>query len=272
MKFAERISDGLELLPEATLEESARPPRRGKFSWRRPLAMAACLCALFLGIVLWRSGASRSGGHDFLVKTYAMEAGPDGSVELVEADLLDQPDVWGGCVLEGRTYINIGLRFSGEDIAQVEFSTAEGAFATQDTTGLVLGEDTAYMVTGSDHRLVMAGDSFTLAGPVLTLEGPAMPEGMLIFWTQEGNVMNALPESISITATATFVDGSTQKVELELSQEMMKALEELRKGGGEEAGGGEDSRLEVQELPEGSSDRPLLPQLPDWNPAASDEG
>ncbi len=284
MNSAQKISDALDLLPEATLEESELQPKKKTFRRYRPLAAAACLCAAFLGLMLY--GIMQPGAENaFAVKAYAMELEEDGSVQLVETDLLDQPDVWGAAVMDGTVYVSLGLRFSGENIRKVEFTTDNGFFASQDTTGLVIGDGTPCTFTGEDNRLVMAGDSFKNEGPRLSFDGPAMPEGLLLFWAVPGDSMAALPESIDVLATATFTDGSTQEISLNLQTENQMIVYSLPPGAldgivqplplpdwlenGEAPASGASGSLETRAVPENADTGSLPPEWQDviqgWN-------
>jgi len=92
------------------------------------------------------------------VKAYALEQQKEGGLGLREVDLLNQPDVWGGHFDGDNFYVGVGVRYEGENIKSVDFTTAKGFFAKQYINKLSDGEGISEMYVGADNRLVMYAD------------------------------------------------------------------------------------------------------------------
>lgn len=195
-----QISDGI--LEEA---EQSEPEKKRAF-WIKWAAAAACLAVLASLYLL--AGA----GNAFSVKAYALGKDQNGEIELRETDLLDPGELWGGHY-DGETfYVNIGLRYEGENIRSVEFSTEEGFFATQNVKELSDGENVGELHVGADNRLVVFGTEFEHMGSTVTLENGVMDDGLLLFWGVSLSDLSQMPEKAEITAKARFQNGSTQEL------------------------------------------------------------
>lgn len=213
MRAAERISDALDLLPDETIRE-AEEMRRRPVWWKRA-AIAACLCLAILALTLFYPTGS---GNSFAVKAYALAEEDDGTIGLCEVDLLDQPDVWGGHYdSETATfYVSVGLRYEGENIESVTFTTEEGFFAKQYINKLSGEKHVTKMYVGAENRLVMYGTEFEPAGEKVTLSDETMTEDLLLFWGTQAENFHEVPKSIPIHAKALFRDGETQEITISI--------------------------------------------------------
>ena len=203
----ETLYRGISQISDSILEEAeqAKPEKKRAF-WIKWAAAAACLAALVSLYLL--AGV----GNAFSVKAYALGKDQDGEIELVETDLLDPGEMWGGHY-DGETfYVNIGLRYEGENIRSVEFSTEEGFFATQNVKELSDSENVGELYVGPDNRLVVFGTEFEHVGSTVTLEEGVMDDGLLLFWGVALSDLAQRPEKAEITAKARFQNGSTQEL------------------------------------------------------------
>jgi len=182
--------------------------RRPVFLPKMVSALAAMICLAVLGGLF----AAPNDTNIFCVKAYALESQEDGSIELREVDLLDQPDVWGGHFDGENFYVSVGLKYEGENIRSVDFTTAEGFFAKQYINHLSDGEGVSKMYVGEDNQLVMYGNDFDIVGDKITLDNETMTDDLLLFWGTEATNMSEVPPKIEITATATFNNGKTQEL------------------------------------------------------------
>ena len=200
--------------------------RRRKIHSIRPAAVfasAAVLCAAILGGLLLpiRDGNSFNvDGYFFTVKAYALGQQTDDSTELSGADLVEQPDTWGG-YFDGETlYVGIGLKCEGEGIESVEFFASEGFFATQIIGSAADGESVPKMGVGD--RLLMYGFEFEVIGDRITLDSDTVYDNLLIFWGKNYSTeeyWSNRPKEIIVRAIATFSNGETseQMVTIDLS-------------------------------------------------------
>jgi hypothetical protein len=184
---------------------------------RRPalsVAVAAVLCLAIIGGIF----LSPKGNNVFNLTAYALEAREDGSTELREIDIADQPDTyWNGYFNDGVFYVSVGLKCEGENLKSVEFSVDEGFFAKQYIGGAATGTDIPAMYV--NDRLVMYGTEFEKLGNKFTLTGDTLGGELLLFWgielenVAEDSIFDrdSLPEKIDIRATARFSDGKTQE-------------------------------------------------------------
>lgn len=153
----------------------------------------------------------------FTVRTYALDLDEDGMVVLREEDLLEKSDYWGGYCDGENFYINMGLRYEGENIQSVTFTTEEGFFAQQQITPGMSEEDVSAIYAGPENQLVVFEENFTACGSSVTLEGSEMEEGLLLFWGIQAISTDDIPKNPQITAEAVFRDGSTQTVDVHLN-------------------------------------------------------
>lgn len=86
----------------------------------------------------------------FTVKAYALDLDESGMVVLREEDLLGKSDYWGGYCDGENYYINMGLRYEGENIESVTFTTEEGFFAQQRITLGMSEEDVSAIYAGPE--------------------------------------------------------------------------------------------------------------------------
>ena len=186
--------------------------RRAARLWRGGTAVAALLCLAVLAQAL----LPRQAGGVFTVKAYALDLNEDGAVVLREEDLLETSDYWGGYCDGENYYINMGFRYEGENIESVTFTTEEGFFARQWVTSGLSEEDVSAIYAGPENQLLVFGEDFEVCGSSVTLEGPEMEEGLLLFWGVEALSSDDIPKNPGITAEAVFRDGSTQTVGIHL--------------------------------------------------------
>lgn len=187
-------------------------PKRQSFSWLKIAVVAACLCtacfALFFGMA--------NSDNTFVVKAYALGEMDDGTIKLIESDLINQPDVWGGHFDGENFYVNIGLRYEGNNIKSVEFVTEKGFFAKQYIDKLTIGKNVCKLYVGADNRLVMYGTEFDIVGNVVTLNSETMTDDLLIFWGMQATKISEIPRDIEICAIATFYDGQKHEVPISI--------------------------------------------------------
>lgn len=174
--------------------------------------IAAMVC---LAVLLHTLLPQESAGV-FTVKAYALDLDESGMVVLREEDLLGKSDYWGGYCDGENYYINMGLRYEGENIESVTFTTEEGFFAQQRITPGMSEEDVSAIYAGPEKQLVVFGEEFTACGSSVTLEGAEMEEGLLLFWGVQALSTDDIPKNPKITAEAVFRDGGTQTVDVHL--------------------------------------------------------
>lgn len=186
--------------------------RRIRQFFRGTLAAAAVLC---LAILLQALPSSPSVGV-FTVKAYALDLDEHGAVVLREADLLEKSDYWGGYCDGENYYINLGLRYEGENIESVTFTTEEGFFARQQITPEMSENQVSKMYIGPENQLIVFGEDFDICGDSVTLKGSEMEEGLLLFWGVQAASADDIPKNPRITAKAVFQNGSTQTIDVNL--------------------------------------------------------
>ena len=142
-----------------------------------------------------------------------MEEAADGSVVLRETDLYDQSAGTGGFYDGENLFISIGLKYDGNNIESVTFSTETGFLAAQHISDYEKGSpsDVSKIYVGPDEKLVMVGETFDILGPEVTFEGP-MDEDLLLFWGVESPDGDYIPDSVELVATARFHNGETQTI------------------------------------------------------------
>ena len=192
-----------------TTETFFRRQRTGLF--RGGLATAALLCVALL--TQWLS--PRPEGM-FTVSAYALDLDESGAVVLREADFLETSDYWGGYRVGDTYYVSMGLRYEGTEIQSVTFTTEEGCFARQQITSDLTEEDVSRLYIGPDDRLIVFGTDFEPLGDTMTLEGPEMDEGTLLFWGVQALSPDDIPKNPRITAQAVFQDGSSETLQVTL--------------------------------------------------------
>ena len=207
----EELLEQMDLVDPVYVAAADQPPRKKKHRWLKYGAAVACL-GLTLLAVIW---GMPNPTNVFVVKAYALEEQEDGTIGLKESDLLQQPDVWGGYYDGEHLYINVGLRYEGENIESVTFTTEEGFFAKQSISALSSGKNVSRMYVGADNTLVLVGTEFEIVGSQITLNGETMADDLLLFWGIESET-GAHPSKIEMTAAATFHDGRTQAVPISL--------------------------------------------------------
>lgn len=198
-------------------EESPSPRKHPR--WVRYGLAAACLCAVLL-LSLWGVAAT---DNAFLVKAYALELASGGTVELKEMDLLEPYDIWGGHFDGENFYVNVGLRYDGNNIASVDFVTEEGFFAKQYIGSLSIEENVPQLYVGPENRLAVYGTEFERAGSAITLNEETMTDDLLLFWGTQAAGIEDVPKHIDIQAVATFRDGRTQELTIPLDLSGMGA-------------------------------------------------
>ena len=185
-------------------EKQAR--RRRSLRWAIPAAAAAVVAlAVMAGTVF-----TPDSGNAFTIQAYALEESADGSVVLRETDLYDQSAGTGGYYDGKNLYISIGMKYDGQNIESVTFSTETGFFAAQHISDYSQSSPTnvSQIHVGPDDKLVMIGETFDILGPKVTFDG-AMDEDLLLFWGVESPDGDYIPDSVELLATARFHDGET---------------------------------------------------------------
>ena len=220
----EELLEKMNLVDPAYVAAADQPPRKKKRRWLKIGAAAACL-GLALLAVLW---GMPNPANVFVVKAYALEEQADGTIGLKESDLLQQPDVWGGYYDGEYLYINVGLRYEGENIESVTFTTEEGFFAKQYISALSTEKNVSRLYVGADNTLVLVGTEFEIVGSQVTLNGETMTDDLLLFWGMESET-GVHPNKIEINAVATFRDGRTQEVPISVDLSSGAGLALFRK-------------------------------------------
>ncbi len=188
-------------------EKQAR--RRRSLRWAMPAAAAAVLALAVLAGTVFTPDC----GNAFTVQAYAIEELADGSVVLRETDLYDQSAGWGGCYDGERLFVSIGMKYDGQNIESVTFTTETGFFAAQHLSDHETDSpsDVSKTYVGPDSRLVMIGETFEILGPEVAFEG-AMDEDLLLFWGVESPDGDYIPDSVELVAIARFTNGETQTI------------------------------------------------------------
>ena len=194
----------------------AYKPRRH----RRPLwAAAACLCLIAaLTLALMLPGR----GGDFVLQAYALTQDEAGQVTLQEL-LLDEEDMWGGYYDGENLYINVALGCRGEDLKEVTFSVEQGFLARQDLSQLQQEKDLPKLFVGAEQRLAVWGRDFEILGNQATVPAEEL-ENTLLFWGTATEDPHAHPQTVTVTAQATFVSGRQQTEELTVDLSGMGAV------------------------------------------------
>ena len=204
-----------DILSEAADARKIRSfPKESKSSrhfLRRWWIPAACVCMVLLSVFALLPNSTNS----FTVKACALELNPDGTLNIQETEFFDQPDIWGGCYTGENFFANVGLRYGGENIKQVKFSTEAGFLAKQYVNQLDPEKDVSRLYVGADQRLVMVGDQFEILGSSVVFTEESYTDDLLLFWGTKADV-GQRPESCTILAEATFLDGNTQTETLQM--------------------------------------------------------
>lgn len=182
--------------------------QRKSTTWIKWALAAACFC-IVLGVSFLNMP---NPANAFAVKAYALGEREDGTIQLIETDLINQPDVWGGHFDGDNFYVSVGLRYEGQNIEHVDFITEEGFFAKQYIDELTIGDTVSKMYVGADNRLVMYGTEFDIVGNQITLNDETMTDDLLLFWGTPATDTSEIPEHIEIHSIATFYDGRTQEL------------------------------------------------------------
>ncbi len=210
MKGYELLQEMEQIDPGYVLEAAGDPPAPRKRRWAPWGAAAACLCVVLL-LALW--GGRPQEGNRFSVTAYALEAG-DPAQPLEASRLVEAQDVIGS-YFDGETlYINLCLKYEGENLQSVDFIAKEGSFAKQIIGDPRAGENPPQLYVGADSRLAVYGDVFEPIGDTLTLRDQTDLDGVLLFWCGPAEDTMDHPDSIGIKAVATFRDGQTQAADL----------------------------------------------------------
>lgn len=204
----QELLDKMSLVDPAYVDAADQVPTVKRRGWLKYGAVAAVLCVALVASFFGISNPANA----FVVKAYALEITDDGTIGLSEADLLDQPDVWGGHFDGENFYVSVGLRYEGNNIESVDFITEEGFFAKQYIGDLSVGENVSTMYVGADSRLVMYGKEFEIVGNMVTLNDETMTDDLLLFWGTRATELSEVPKRIEISAVVTFHDGRTQEV------------------------------------------------------------
>lgn len=193
--------------------DAAKQPRRRRVPWAIPAAAALLAFALLTAPL-----AIPNTPNAFVVKAYVMEQSEDGSLALRETDLLDAQDYWGGHY-DGETgnyFINVALKYEGENIERVTFRTEDGFFARQRLSDYETLDGVQRVYVGPDNRLAVVGTDFDVVGGELTLDAFDDPDDLLLFWGGHADSLRDIPHQAEFTATALFRDGTTQQVPITL--------------------------------------------------------
>ena len=175
--------------------------QRKSTTWIKWVLAAACAC-IVLGVSFLNMP---NPANAFAVKAYALGEREDGTIQLIETDLINQPDVWGGHFDGDNFYVSVGLRYEGQNIEHVDFITEEGFFAKQYIDELTIGDTVSKMYVGADSRLVMYGTEFDIVGNRITLDDETMTDDLLLFWGTPATDISEIPENIEIHSIATFM-------------------------------------------------------------------
>lgn len=186
-------------------------PKFGRHFLRRWWIPVACVCMVMLSVFALLPSSTNS----FTVKACALELNPDGTLRIQETEFFDQPDIWGGCYEGENFFVNVGLRYGGENLKQVKFSTEDGFLAKQYVNQLDPEKNVSRAYVGAEQRLVMVGDQFEILGSSVVLTEESYTDDLLLFWGTKADV-GQHPESCAILAEATFLDGSTQTETLQM--------------------------------------------------------
>jgi hypothetical protein len=154
----------------------------------------------------------------FDIKAYALEQRADGAIELRNADLFDQTQMWSSYSDGSKFYVNIRLKFEGENIRSVDLYADDGFFAKQylkTENGIIIREAgvPATYIGNPDgsHTIVMYGEDFEIVGSSLTLDKSAITDDLLLFLGTDIADWRETPSQMTFRAVATFNDGKTQE-------------------------------------------------------------
>lgn len=188
-------------------EAQSATVQRKSSSWMKWALVAACFC-IAVGVSFFHIP---NPANAFAVKAYALSEMEDGTIQLIETDLINQPDVWGGHFDGDHFYVSVGLRYEGHNIEHVDFITEEGFFAKQYIDELTIGDNVSKVYVGADNRLVMYRTEFDIVGNRITLNDETMTDDLLLFWGTPATDISEIPKNIEINSIATFHDGRTQE-------------------------------------------------------------
>ena len=193
---------------------SQSKPKRPLF--RKVIALAAAAAIITFAIfgtnMLNQTNDIFFSDNLFTILAYAMEIQPDGTIGLREVDI-SQLEGWTGYDDGEALFISIGLwfDFEGYNIKTIEFSLAEGFFATQYIGNFHEASELQQAYVGLDGRLAMYGTEFDKVGSVIRF-GNAMDSDILLFWGSYGVRIDEWHlNPIEIYVTVTFDDGEIQE-------------------------------------------------------------
>ncbi|MCL2838281.1 MAG: hypothetical protein FWE04_04340 [Oscillospiraceae bacterium] len=190
------------------LEKIKQKQQRNK---KRPVFRTAISLATTAAVLMFAVFGVRFFAPDvnntFSLQAFAMEVQEDGTFGLREIDLMTN-EFWAGHFDGDNFFVSVGLRYKGNNIQNVEFSTNEGFFATQRIRSLAHTESVPHTYMGLDSQLMMFGTEFYVVGNAITF-GSAMDDDILLFWGSNDVNIDNIPESIEIRANVIFNDGET---------------------------------------------------------------
>ena len=227
---SEKLYQALGGVEPALLSEAENAlPRRRKVVWLKWAAAAACLALLLSTFAL--------PGHDnaFTVTAYAMETDENGTMALRPFDgNASYPHIrYGGLSYDENFYLPISLGYKGTNIEHVTFSTENGFFFIQNREELeasfIPQPEEGFYDDATDWREPFP--PFQNLGRTLVLDDSSKDRLFLenvvlwgcereLLWTEDAEVANGgyytIPDTIELTATALFKDGTTQEVPVTL--------------------------------------------------------
>ncbi len=209
---SEYIQEAIDYRPAQQKGGRRVQKKRISFPWKTLTALAACF-ALVTGLFFW-TGKDNS----FVVKAYAMEVEEDYHVILKEEDILSEQKNWAAYQQGNRIYLNTGFRYQGVNLKSVTFSTEEGSFALQHVPKTARPDDGVPKTYVNGDTLAFYGDEFEDLDSSFTLEGEQMEEDLLILWCIEAISPSDLPLNPRFTAKATFKNGQTKTIELQMER------------------------------------------------------
>jgi hypothetical protein len=174
--------------------------------YKRSAITLATAAALVFCIIFGNMLMNPQVSNFFAVSAYAMELQDDGSITLREINIHTNDKLRG--FSDGEyTFLNIGLRYSGENLKMVEFSVNGGFLAQQ----YILDEHSREVpMIVSDNAIHLYGFDFERLGSNVVFENYTMPDNLLMFLGFSGEI-DDLPETATLYAVATFNDGTTQE-------------------------------------------------------------
>ncbi|MCL2385990.1 MAG: hypothetical protein FWC89_00430 [Defluviitaleaceae bacterium] len=215
----------------AMREEMQSKPKRPLFRKAVALATVAAIVAfvIFSTNLLNQTNDIFFPDNLFTIRAYAMEIQPDGTIKLREVDI-SQLEGWTGHDDGEALFISIGLwfDFEGYNIKTVEFSLAEGFFATQYIGNFVDASELQQAYVGIDGRLAMYGTEFDKVGNVIKF-GDVMDSDILLFWGSYGvRIDEWYLNPIEISVIVTFDDGEIyeQPLRIEFNVPGITTIEE----------------------------------------------